>query len=76
MSVESDYTGDYNDLLKNVVDNLELAMKQAAKNNEKNSSFTEGSLDRHKDGSRYWIKNKGSIVETYREPTYWNAGRV
>ena len=28
-------TGDYNDLLKNVVDNLELAMKQAAKNNEK-----------------------------------------
>ena len=35
MSVESDYTGDYNDLLKNVVDNLELAMKQAAKNNEK-----------------------------------------
>ena len=28
-------TGDYNDLLKNVVDNLELAMKHAAKNNEK-----------------------------------------
>ena len=28
-------TGDYNDLLNNVVDNLEFAMKQAAKNNEK-----------------------------------------
>ena len=35
MSVESDHTGYYNDLLKNVVDNLELAMKHAAKNNEK-----------------------------------------
>jgi len=64
-------TGDYNELLDKVCENLELAVKYASNNDEREmlveyvKSFKEGSLDRHKDGSRFWIRNKGPIVETY-----------
>lgn len=64
-------TGDYQALLNRVSDNLVLAGKHCSNQLEKDmleqysQSFLTGSLDRHKDGSRHWIKNKGPIVETY-----------
>ncbi|KAK3093576.1 hypothetical protein FSP39_017632 [Pinctada imbricata] len=63
--------GDYSPLMSHVVKNLRQAKEFAANDNERSmledyiESFTTGSIPKHKDGSRFWIRNKGPIVETY-----------
>nr|CAD7401438.1 unnamed protein product [Timema poppensis] len=62
--------GDYSPIMKLLVQHLGKAKEHAANDFEKKmldhyqKSFTTGSLDAHKDGSRQWIKNKDPIIET------------
>ncbi|CAG5115870.1 unnamed protein product, partial [Candidula unifasciata] len=63
--------GDYSTLMALLSQELEQAEKYVSNDVEKQmlaeyvKSFSTGSLPAHKEGSRYWIKNKGPIVETY-----------
>uniref|UniRef100_A0A915D4X9 Dipeptidyl peptidase 3 n=1 Tax=Ditylenchus dipsaci TaxID=166011 RepID=A0A915D4X9_9BILA len=63
--------GDYSLILKRVVEDLEKAKPYARDDNQSHmltkyiEHFVTGDLDAHKDGSRYWIKDKGPVVESY-----------
>lgn len=63
--------GDYAYLMEKVVTNLALAKNYALNQTEERmldcyiESFTSGSLQAHKEGSRAWIQDKGPAVESY-----------
>ena len=63
--------GDHSIILQWVNENLLKAKEFALNQNESNmiqeyvGHFRSGDLDRHKAGSRFWIKDKGPIVESY-----------
>ncbi|XP_034788978.2 dipeptidyl peptidase 3 isoform X3 [Pan paniscus] len=63
--------GDYAPILQKVVEQLEKAKAYAANSHQGQmlaqyiESFTQGSIEAHKRGSRFWIQDKGPIVESY-----------
>lgn len=63
--------GDYAPLMQRVVDALNDAIPHAANDTQIEmlrkyiESFSEGSIEAHKDASRQWIRDKGPAVESY-----------
>jgi len=64
-------SGDYNQLLFKVNENLRNALNFTANQEETDmikdyiESFKTGDVNAHKNGSRHWVKNKGPVIETY-----------
>ena len=64
-------TGDFGPLLAEVNKELTKAMESASNENEKQmisnyiKSFEVGDVQFHKEGSKFWVKNKSPPVETY-----------
>mmetsp|Transcript_30562 Transcript_30562/g.99812 ORF Transcript_30562/g.99812 Transcript_30562/m.99812 type:complete len:721 (-) Transcript_30562:166-2328(-) len=63
--------GDHAPFMAGACAHLEAAAKTAANDMQRSmlakyaESFRTGSIDAHKDGSRFWIKDKGPVVESY-----------
>ncbi|TFK42589.1 aflatoxin-detoxifizyme [Crucibulum laeve] len=63
--------GDYSEDLKAVISALQEAKKYAANDNQASmiggyiKSFETGSIQDHKDASKYWVKDVGPVVESY-----------
>ena len=63
--------GDYSPILKKVNKYLTEAQNRVLNETQNQmishyiQHFLTGNVNHHKDGSRYWIKDKGPIVETY-----------
>ncbi|XP_069950388.1 dipeptidyl peptidase 3 isoform X1 [Cherax quadricarinatus] len=63
--------GDYSFFLKKMTEELQLAKDYTANDVEVQmldkyiESFTTGSIQAHKEGSTFWVKNKSPAVETY-----------
>ncbi|KAH9048108.1 aflatoxin-detoxifizyme [Lactarius hengduanensis] len=63
--------GDFSGPLSRVVKALAEAKKYAANDNQKAmigdyiDSFQSGSIEKHKQGSRHWVKDVGPVVESY-----------
>ncbi|PPQ66069.1 hypothetical protein CVT26_010811 [Gymnopilus dilepis] len=63
--------GDFSDALTKVVEALKEAKKYTANENQTKmleayiNSFQTGSIEDHKEGSRWWVRDVGPVVESY-----------